>query len=88
MQQIIASITQRGQVTIPASVRKLLGAKPKGKISFHIEGNEVRLLPTAFTLEGVYGSVRPHKRPESFKKLFRKAKEEKARRQALAMKNT
>ena len=74
-------------MTIPVSVRKLLGAKPKGKISFQIDGDEVRLLPTPFTLEGVYGSVRPRKRPESFKKLFLKAKEEKARQQILAMRN-
>ncbi|MDP2935292.1 MAG: AbrB family transcriptional regulator [Dehalococcoidia bacterium] len=78
MKQITASITQRGQVTIPAEIRRLLGAKPRGKIVFQIDGGEVRLAPVEFTLETAYGSVKPLHRPENFKKLIGEAMEEHA----------
>ena len=78
MKQITASITQRGQVTIPAEVRRLLGIKPRGKVAFHIYDGEVRLAPVEFTLETAYGSVKPINRPEDFKKLIREAMEEHA----------
>ncbi len=74
--QIIASITQRGQVTIPAEVRRLLGAKPRGKVAFQIDDGEVRLAAVEFTLETAYGSVKPINRPEDFEKLIREAMEE------------
>ncbi|MDP2935295.1 MAG: hypothetical protein Q8O86_02270 [Dehalococcoidia bacterium] len=76
MKQITASITQRGQVTIPAEVRRLLGAKPRGKVVFQIVDGEVRLAPVEFTLESAYGSVTPINRPEDFEELIREAMEE------------
>ena len=77
--QIIASITQRGQVTIPAEVRRLLGAKPRGKVAFQIDDGEVRLAAVEFTLETAYGSVTPINRPEDFEEISRVAKEEHVR---------
>jgi AbrB family looped-hinge helix DNA binding protein len=59
MKEIEATVTQRGQVTIPAEVRRLLGARPYGKVTFRIDGDEVRLLPAAYTLESAFGSVKP-----------------------------
>lgn len=78
MKQITASITQRGQVTIPVEVRRLLGAKPRGKVVFQIVDGEVRLAPVEFTLESAYGSVTPINRPEDFEEITRIAKEEHA----------
>ncbi len=80
MKEITASITQRGQVTIPAEVRRLLGIKPRGKVTFRIEADQVRLVPPAFTLETAYGSVTPLEKPEDFEKISRAVKEERARR--------
>lgn len=78
MKEITTTITQRGQVTIPAEVRRMLGVKPRDKVAFTIEGNEVRLAPVSFTLESAYGSVKPSKRPEDFGDISRTAKEAKA----------
>ena len=39
----ISTITQKGQATIPASVRKKLGLHPGDKISFEITDGEVIL---------------------------------------------
>jgi AbrB family looped-hinge helix DNA binding protein len=76
MKELVCTITQRGQVTIPAEVRQLLGLKAKDKVAFEIDNNQVRLVPAKFTLESAYGSVKPLRRPEDFKEILRAAKEE------------
>ena len=76
MKAIVATVTQRGQVTIPAEVRRLLGIQRHSKVAFEIDGEQVRLTRAPFTLETVYGSVKPLSRPEDFKAISRVAKEE------------
>ncbi len=80
MRAIVASITERGQVTVPAEVRRLLGTGPHGKVVFEIDGSEVRLKRPEFTLETAFGSVQPIHRPENFEQMIRDAKEERAER--------
>ena len=79
MKEMTTTVTQRGQVTIPAQVRRLLGVKPRDKVSFTIEDTHVHLARASFTLESAYGSVKPSHRPEDFKKLSRAAKEDKVK---------
>ena len=74
MKQIVTTITQRGQVTIPAEVRRLLGVAPRDKVAFQIDDGQVSLVAAPFTLESAYGSVEPLHRPEDFKELTRAAK--------------
>lgn len=38
-----STVTQKGQVTIPAEVRARLGLRPKDKVRFEVEGDTVRL---------------------------------------------
>ena len=78
MKKIIITITQRGQVTIPAEVRRLLGLKPKDKAAFTIEDGEVRLAPASFDLASAYGSVKPAQMSEDFEEVSRIAKDSKA----------
>ncbi len=78
--EYVSTITQRGQVTIPAEVRRLLGAKPRDKIAFRVEDGAVRLMPVEYTLEQVFGSVTPIQRPEDFAARSRSAKAEKVER--------
>lgn len=79
MREIIATTTQRNQVTIPAEVRRLLGLKPRDKVTFTIDDSgNVRLAPAPFTLESAYGSVKPSQRPEDFDEISRNAKDAKA----------
>jgi len=82
MREIVATITQRGQVTVPAEVRRLLGLKPRGKVAFAIDEGEVRLVPARFTLESAYQSVPPLKRKLSDKEMITIAKEERAQQMA------
>jgi antitoxin PrlF len=78
VQEYVTTVTQRGQVTIPAEVRRLLGAKPRSKVTFRVEGEEVSLVAAEHTLESAYGSVKPLNRPEDFKQLSREARDEQA----------
>ncbi|MGH2460738.1 MAG: AbrB/MazE/SpoVT family DNA-binding domain-containing protein [Chloroflexota bacterium] len=80
MREIVATITQRGQVTVPAEVRRILGLKPRQKVAFTIDDGQVRLVPAGFTLETAYGSVRPLQRPDDFGQIIREAKQERAER--------
>jgi AbrB family looped-hinge helix DNA binding protein len=82
MREITTTITQRGQVTIPAEVRRVLGVKPRDKVTFTILDGEVRLAPVSLTLESAYGSVKPSKRPEDFDQISRAAKDAKAEQTA------
>lgn len=80
MKEVLTTLTQRGQVTVPAEVRRLLGVRPRDKIAFRIEGTEVRLAAAKFSLESAYGSVKPMHKPEDFEEIARQAKEEKVKR--------
>jgi AbrB family looped-hinge helix DNA binding protein len=65
------SVTQKGQVTIPANVRQALGLKPRDKVRFELDPEHgvaiLRRAPSSI-LE-LYGSVTPKKRPEDFPSL-------------------
>ena len=78
MKEITTTITQRSQVTVPAEVRRVLGVKPRDKVTFAIADGEVRLKPVAYSIESVYGSVKPSRKPEDFDELSRIAKDAKA----------
>jgi AbrB family looped-hinge helix DNA binding protein len=86
MREYVATLTQRGQITVPAEVRRVLGAKPRGKLAFQVEGDQVRLVPAAFTLETAYGSVPPTAPPEDFKRIEQEAKDEHVERVVRKMK--
>ena len=80
MKEITTTLTQRSQVTVPAEVRRLLGLKPRDKVTFTIAEGEVRLKPVAYSLESAYGSVEPSRRPEDFDELSRVARDTRAER--------
>lgn len=79
MQRVImASVTDRGQVTIPAEVRRVLGLKPRDKVDFVIEGEQILLRRPKYTLETAFASIPPLRTPEDWDERIREAKEEKA----------
>lgn len=79
MRQYTTTMTQRGQVTLPAHVRRVLGLKPREAVTFEVEGNNVRIVPAPFTVESVRGSVPALKEPKSLKEITAIAAEEHAR---------
>ena len=88
MKEILTTVTQRGQVTLPVEVRRLLGVKPRDKVAFTIDHNQVRLQPATFTLETTFGSVTPRNRPEDFEAISEAAKEEHVERVLKKMRPT
>ena len=76
MKEITTTITQRGQVTIPVEVQRLLGVGPRDRVSFAIDEDQVKLVPARYTLESVAGWVNPATRTEDFERISREAKEE------------
>lgn len=80
MREIVSTITSKGQVTIPVVVRRHLGVGTSDKVVFVIDGDEVRLRPTAFTIESIRGSVPalPGRETVDFEDQIEDAKEERA----------
>ena len=81
MKELITTMTQRGQVTVPAEVRRLLGLKPRDKVAFEIDDGNVRLAPVTYTLESVFGSVRPPTKSAEFKAISQATRDDKAKRE-------
>ena len=80
MKEIPSTITSKGQVTIPAEVRRHLGLKAGDKITFVIDGEEegtVKLrapqYPDLASLRGAAGSL---SRPLSWKEMRQIARED------------
>lgn len=78
MKELVTTLTQRGQITVPAEVRRLLGLKPRDKVAFAIDAGEVRLVPVAFTAASAYSSIEPMGATNDFDKQIRQAKAERA----------
>lgn len=73
---IPASVTSRGQVTLPAEVRRLLGIAEGEKVLFVIEDGQVSLRKPRFTLKSVGGSVPPLTKKLTWKQMTEIAHEE------------
>jgi AbrB family looped-hinge helix DNA binding protein len=80
MRKYVSTITQRGQVTLPAEVRRWLGVKPSDQVEFTINDDQVTVKPVTYTLKDVYGAVKPLSQPMDFDTAIRDAKEERAER--------
>ena len=76
MKEIMRTVTQKGQVTIPFEIRNLLGLKTRDKVIFKIDNDNIRLTSAKYTLETAYGAVKPLNKVEDFKKLKQIATEE------------
>jgi antitoxin PrlF len=58
MRQFVSNVTSKGQVTIPAAVRKHLGVGTPDKITFVVEDDgHVALQPAKFTVRALKGIV-------------------------------
>ncbi|MDA8189441.1 MAG: AbrB/MazE/SpoVT family DNA-binding domain-containing protein [Dehalococcoidales bacterium] len=67
MLQRSARITRKGQVTIPAEVRHLLGVHPHENVTFIVDKNQVRIVPAKSVVAqtaGMLKSPRPCLSPE------------------------
>ena len=56
-----SSITVKGQVTIPASLRKKFGLQRGDKVVFKEEDNKIYLQPVENRVEAAFGIITPSK---------------------------
>ena len=58
---IEATITSKGQVTIPAPVRRALNLKEQDRLEFEVQGDAVLVKPVRETMLNLYGALKPKK---------------------------
>ncbi len=74
MKELLTVVTRKGQITIPAEIRRSLGIKEGDKVALSLvdeEKTQVRLRPVRSVAKLTFGAVTPRKRPEDFKELRR-----------------
>lgn len=75
--EYIATVTSKGQVTIPVEIRELLGISAQDKIVFRLgKDHKIEIEPLPMTLEEAFGSVSPLNTPEDFDEIQRLARKE------------
>ena len=80
VEEHLGTITQKGQVTIPLAVRKLLGVKSRDRVAFRVIEGRVEITPATMSLEAVYGAVKPTDRPENWPGIRSQVREERVGR--------
>jgi AbrB family looped-hinge helix DNA binding protein len=75
MKELVTTVTQKGQVTIPSQIRQALDLKARDKVVFTLEEGEARLRPATRSLLDGFGAVKPRQRPEDFRKVRRETEE-------------
>ena len=69
MREFETTLTEKGQVTIPLEIRRILGLRPRDRIRFEVEGEVVKIRQASSKLLQGYGAVTPRNRPEDFQEL-------------------
>jgi antitoxin PrlF len=86
MQQYVTRVTRKGQVTLPAEVRRVLGVPPDGQVAFLVEADQVRLAPAgsvATRTAGLLKSDLPALSPQAEKVAAEEAMAEEAASEGL-----
>ncbi|MBI2936404.1 MAG: AbrB/MazE/SpoVT family DNA-binding domain-containing protein [Chloroflexi bacterium] len=76
MDHYTTTVTSKGQVTIPGELRRVLKIKPKDRVAFELANGELRLQPVGSRIMAGYGSVKPKRKPQDFRKVRREVEEE------------
>ncbi|TAK30646.1 MAG: AbrB/MazE/SpoVT family DNA-binding domain-containing protein [Chloroflexota bacterium] len=78
MKELLTVVTRKGQITIPAEIRKALNLKQGDKVALSInetEESQATLKPVRSVAAMTFGSVKPRKQPEDFGELRRQFEE-------------
>jgi len=74
---MFARVSRKGQVTLPAEMRKLLNLHPGSRVQFVVEKDTARILPVEGGIETFRGAVQVDA-PQDFKSARHKAMEERS----------
>ncbi|MEW6772023.1 MAG: AbrB/MazE/SpoVT family DNA-binding domain-containing protein [Bacillota bacterium] len=78
---MFAKLSKKGQITLPAEVRRLLNLRPGARVRFVIEKDAARILPAEEGIESLKGAVKVDT-PQDFQAARHKAMEERSREKA------
>ena len=59
-------LTQKGQVTIPAELRRRLGLKARDRVWLTVEDGALRLTPVPSVVDRSFGIIEPRQRPDNW----------------------
>ena len=69
MTEVLATVTSKGQVTVPAEVRRRLGIRPRDKLAFVLDGDVVRLVRRGSVVARTAGALKGSARPMSAEEM-------------------
>src|SRR5260370_17031986 len=69
MQEFETSVTEKGQVTIPQEIRRIMGLQPRDKVRFEVDGDVIKISRASSKLLQWFGSVTPMNKPANFPKI-------------------
>jgi len=58
---LVSNLTQKGQVTLPAKIRKQLALKTGDRIAFSLEGNRIIAVPVSNDISSIFGVIKSDK---------------------------
>jgi AbrB family looped-hinge helix DNA binding protein len=65
VRELETTMTQKGQVTVPAEIRARLGLRPRDRVRFELVGDDVRLRPAPSWIARHFRVVRATGKPLS-----------------------
>lgn len=69
MQEFETTLTEKGQVTIPQEIRRIIGLQPRDRVRFTVVGDIVTIKRASSKLLAGYGAVSPKQKPEDFRQV-------------------
>jgi AbrB family looped-hinge helix DNA binding protein len=79
MKEVLSVVTRKGQITLPAEIRRSLGIKQGDKVSLALDDQDetrVILRSVRSVAELTFGAVKPRRRPEDFQELRQRFEED------------
>jgi AbrB family looped-hinge helix DNA binding protein len=73
-----SSVSPKGQITLPAEIRRRLGIEPRDRVAITLVDGTVQVTPAVERLRRHFGSVPPLKRSLDWKEVERIAAEDHA----------
>lgn len=75
MKELLTVITRKGQVTIPAEIRKSMGLKQGDKVAFRVDQERVELVPAGSVVARTMGALKGKEKPLTARELRRAGEE-------------
>ena len=69
MKDLLSSVSPKGQITVPAEIRRMLGLKPKDRVVFRLDRGKVEITPVQSPLQDSFQAIPALVPPRSWKEI-------------------